>query len=174
MHESARNIERRYRFRNASTLTGRLVRLLQPLQPFVMNPREQIEAPLGRWNLYIGGASNGTPAMSISTCSSSPAWTSSPMPNTCRFATTCFNASSAMPCWSTSAIPSASCGKSSACWHRGYAHIVAPFCHPFHEYPRDFRRFTPDGPEELTRNLTPVATGWRTGPTATLLVFILE
>jgi SAM-dependent methyltransferase len=24
----------------------------------------------------------------------------------------------------------------------GYLHLVTPFCHPFHAYPRDFRRFT--------------------------------
>jgi SAM-dependent methyltransferase len=56
----------------------------------------------------------------------------------------------------------------------GFAHIVVPFCHPFHEYPRDFRRFTPDGLRQLAGGLEVVAEGWRTGPTATLLVFLLE
>ena len=27
----------------------------------------------------------------------------------------------------------------------GYVHLVTPFCHPFHEYPKDYRRFTLDG-----------------------------
>ena len=31
----------------------------------------------------------------------------------------------------------------------GYAHLVTPFCHPFHEYPKDYRRFTIDGLKEL-------------------------
>lgn len=57
----------------------------------------------------------------------------------------------------------------------GHAHLVTPFCHPFHEYPRDYRRFTPDGLKLLfPSNFQVVAEGWRTGPTATLLVFLLE
>ena len=56
----------------------------------------------------------------------------------------------------------------------GYAHVVTPFCHPFHEYPRDYRRFTLDGLKEMAGGLTVVAEGWRTGPTATILVFAIE
>ena len=58
----------------------------------------------------------------------------------------------------------------------GFAHVVTPFCHPFHEYPRDFYRFTLDGLKEIAEagNLQVVAQGWRTGPTATMLVFVLE
>jgi SAM-dependent methyltransferase len=56
----------------------------------------------------------------------------------------------------------------------GYAHLVTPFCHPFHEYPRDYRRFSPDGLRQMAAGLEVVAEGWRTGPTATLLVFLLE
>jgi SAM-dependent methyltransferase len=56
----------------------------------------------------------------------------------------------------------------------GYAHLVTPFCHPFHEYPKDFRRFSLDGLKELAGPLEVVAEGWRTGPTATLLAIVLE
>ena len=56
----------------------------------------------------------------------------------------------------------------------GIAHLVTPFCHPFHEYPKDYRRFTPDGLKELAGGMEVVAEGWRTGPTATLLVFTIE
>lgn len=56
----------------------------------------------------------------------------------------------------------------------GYAHLVTPFCHPFHEYPRDFRRFTIDGLKELVGTKNVVAEGWRTGPTATMLVVTIE
>lgn len=56
----------------------------------------------------------------------------------------------------------------------GYVHFVVPFCHPFHAYPSDYYRFTPEGLRELTKGLEMVASGWRTGPTATLLVFVLE
>lgn len=56
----------------------------------------------------------------------------------------------------------------------GYVHLVTPFCHPFHEYPKDYRRFTIDGLKELAGPLEVVAEGWRTGPTATLLVMTIE
>ena len=46
----------------------------------------------------------------------------------------------------------------------GYAHLVTPFCHPFHEYPKDYRRFTLDGLKEMAGGLEVVAEGWRTGP----------
>jgi SAM-dependent methyltransferase len=56
----------------------------------------------------------------------------------------------------------------------GYLHLVTPFCHPFHEYPKDYRRFTPDGLKELAAGMTLVAEGWRTGPAATFLVIAIE
>jgi len=43
-----------------------------------------------------------------------------------------------------------------------------------HEYPKDYRRFTIDGLKELAGPLEVVAEGWRTGPTATLLVMTIE
>lgn len=49
-----------------------------------------------------------------------------------------------------------------------------PFCHPCHAYPSDYRRFTLDGLAQLRGGLQIVKQGWRTGPTATLLVVILE
>jgi SAM-dependent methyltransferase len=56
----------------------------------------------------------------------------------------------------------------------GYVHLVTPFCHPFHEYPSDYRRFTLDGLKQLAGPLEVVAEGWRTGPTATVLVIGIE
>jgi ubiquinone/menaquinone biosynthesis C-methylase UbiE len=56
----------------------------------------------------------------------------------------------------------------------GYVHLVTPFCHPFHEFPADFRRFTLDGLKQLATSMEVVAEGWRTGPTATLLVIVIE
>jgi SAM-dependent methyltransferase len=59
----------------------------------------------------------------------------------------------------------------------GYLHLVTPFCHPFHEYPKDYRRFTPDGLKQLAvgmGGMKVVAEGWRTGPAATLLVVGIE
>jgi hypothetical protein len=55
-HPSA--LQQRYRARQAR---GLLRRVLEPPAPFVMNPREPVDFPLGRWNLYIGGAGRGVP-----------------------------------------------------------------------------------------------------------------
>jgi ubiquinone/menaquinone biosynthesis C-methylase UbiE len=57
----------------------------------------------------------------------------------------------------------------------GYMHVVTPFCHPFHAYPHDYRRFTLEGLKLLMpAELEVVHEGWRTGPTATMLVFVIE
>jgi hypothetical protein len=56
----------------------------------------------------------------------------------------------------------------------GYAHLVTSFCHPFQEGRKDYRRFTLDGLKQITGPLEVVAEGWRTGPTATMIVFFLE
>jgi SAM-dependent methyltransferase len=56
----------------------------------------------------------------------------------------------------------------------GLLHVVVPFCHPFHEYPRDYRRWTMDGLRELLSQFDIIDLGLRTGPTATLLTFMLE
>jgi len=56
----------------------------------------------------------------------------------------------------------------------GFLHVVVPFCHPFHEYPRDYRRWTVDGLKDLLKEFEIVDAGVRTGPTATMLTFLLE
>lgn len=56
----------------------------------------------------------------------------------------------------------------------GYLHVVVPFCHPFHEYPSDFHRWSIEGLRHLLREFDILHVGTRTGPTATLLAFILE
>ena len=56
----------------------------------------------------------------------------------------------------------------------GFLHVVVPFCHPFHEYPKDYRRWTVDGLRGLLRAYEVADIGIRTGPTATLLAVVLE
>jgi hypothetical protein len=46
-------LEQRYRARQTR---GLLRRALEPPAPFLTNPREPNDFPLGRWNLYIGGS----------------------------------------------------------------------------------------------------------------------
>src|SRR6266567_2820728 len=48
-------VERLYNRRAARSPMARLSRLLEPPQPLIRNPREPVDFPLGRWNLYIGG-----------------------------------------------------------------------------------------------------------------------
>ncbi|MEO8370590.1 MAG: methyltransferase domain-containing protein, partial [Candidatus Solibacter sp.] len=51
-------LEQRYRAREARSW---LRRALEPPVPFVMNWREARDFPLGKWNLYIGGAGRSVP-----------------------------------------------------------------------------------------------------------------
>ncbi len=58
----------------------------------------------------------------------------------------------------------------------GLLHAVVPFCHPYHAYPADFRRWTASGFAAWIAGFgfEVTASGVRTGPTATLLTFVLE
>ena len=48
------DLEKLYRTRASHDWRHRLQRMLEPPAPFVMNPAEPKDFPLGRWNLYIG------------------------------------------------------------------------------------------------------------------------
>jgi len=50
------SLEDIYRRRRSTRWQDRLRRLLAPPAPLVMNPAEPKDFPLGRWNLYLGGA----------------------------------------------------------------------------------------------------------------------
>jgi SAM-dependent methyltransferase len=140
-----------------------------------MNPREMIDAPLGRWNLYIGGAGNFVdgyvnvdlfPVGGVDVLADAH-----DLPFSCDR----FQRIECDAVLEHVKRPDRVMGEiERVLAPGGYAHIVVPFCHPFHEYPRDFRRFTPDALREMAGNLEIVAEGWRTGPTATMLVFVLE
>ncbi len=168
-------LRRVYEGRASRRWRDRLRRWLEPPAPLVMNPREQIDAPLGRWNLCIGGGGRSMPGYV----------------NLDLFVLPGVNVAADAEClpFPPGLFQRVECDavlehvRDPARVMReiervlapgGYAHIVAPFCHPFHEYPRDYRRFTPDGLRELAGGLETVAEGWRTGPTATLLVVLLE
>jgi hypothetical protein len=57
----AERIRKLYERRTSHKWRHRLYRLMRPPDPFVMNPAEPVDAPLGRWNLYIGGAGCSVP-----------------------------------------------------------------------------------------------------------------
>jgi SAM-dependent methyltransferase len=133
-----------------------------------MNPAEPADFPLGRWNLYIGGAGRSVSGYVNIDLFAYPAWTFlSPS-----------NIFQRIEC--DAVLEHVRNPRQVMCEIRrvlapgGYVHLVTPVCHPFHAYPRDFRRFTIDGLKELAGDLVVVAEGWRTGPTATILVLVLE
>ena len=153
-----------------------LRRLLKPPLPLVSNPREPKDYPLGRWNLYIGCGPHPAPgfvnidlfpAAGVDVITDAEC-----LPFPC-------NLFDRIEC--DAVLEHVGCPEQvireikRVLAPGGYAHLVTPFCHPFHEYPRDYRRFTLDGLKLLIgSDLSVVAEGWRTGPTATLLVFWIE
>jgi len=140
-----------------------------------MNPAEPKDFPLGRWNLYIGGAGREVPhyinldLVPLPGVDVAADAEQLPFPDA-RFQRVECDAvlehvrrpERVMSEIERVLVPG------------GYAHLVTPFCHPFHEYPSDYRRFSPCGLRAIAPNFTVVAEGWRTGPTATMLVFTLE
>jgi SAM-dependent methyltransferase len=169
------DVERLHQRRTAPGIAASLRRWLDPPAPYVLNPREPKDYPLGRWNLYIGGAGAAVPGYvnldlfplaGVDVCADAGIL---PFPAAVFQRVECdavlehvHSPEQVMREIERVLVPG------------GYAHLVTPFCHPFHEYPRDYRRYTLDGLKLLAGELEVVAEGWRTGPTATLLLFLLE
>jgi SAM-dependent methyltransferase len=172
---SGSSLEALYRERTSRHWRHRLRRLLQPPSPFIMNPAEPKDFPLGRWNLCIGGAGRVmdgyvnldlfvVPGVNV-------AADAAQLP----FRSDTFQRVECDAVLEHVRDPEQVMREiRRVLAPGGYVHLVTPFCHPFHEYPRDFRRFTPDGLMELSGGMQVVAQGWRTGPTATLLVIVIE
>jgi len=149
--------------------------LLEPPSPLIMNPAEPTDFPLGRWNLYIGGARRAVPGYVNLDILGMPGVDVVADAECMPFGDGLFQR---VECdavlehvddpWRVMAEIERVLAPG------GYAHLVTPFCHPFHEYPKDYRRFTLDGLKQLAGRLEPVAEGWRTGPTATLLIVVIE
>ena len=172
MKPDTASLERLYQSRQSR---GRLRRLLEPPAPLVMNPREPRDFPLGRWNLYIGGAGRAVPGFVNLDLFAMPGVDVAADAHALPFPAATFTRIECDAVLEHVRDPETVMRElARVLAPGGYLHLVTPFCHPFHEYPKDYRRFTPDGLAELARGLEPVASGWRTGPTATLLVFVLE
>jgi len=153
-----------------------LRQLLEPPLPLVPNPREPKDYPLGRWNLFVGCGKHPAPGFINLDLFASPGVDVLADAECLPFPSNVFER---VEC--DAVLEHVRCAEqvireiTRVLAPGGYAHFVTPFCHPFHEYPRDYRRFTLDGLKLLLgRELDVVAEGWRTGPTATLLVLLLE
>jgi len=166
------SLEQFYRRRGAA---GRLRRWLEPPAPYVMNPAEPKDFPLGRWNLYIGGAGRTVAGYVNLDLVPMPGVDVTADAGQLPFASGTFQRVECDAVLEHVQDPQRVVREiERVLAHGGFAHLVTPFCHPFHEFPKDYRRFTPDGLKQLAGGLEIVAEGWRTGPTATLLVFLIE
>src|SRR5689334_6348157 len=149
--------------------------MLEPPAPLLMNPDEPADFPLGRWNLYIGGARRTVPGYVNLDLLGMPGVDVVADAENLPFPDAVFQRVECDAVLEHVVDPRLVMAEIERVLAAGgYAHLVTPFCHPFHEYPRDFRRFSPDGLKALAGRLDVVAEGWRTGPTATLLVFTIE
>jgi SAM-dependent methyltransferase len=154
---------------------GRLRRLLEPPAPLIMNPAEPAGYRLGRWNLYLGGGGryiggfvnyDSTPALGVEV-----AGRSEQLP----FRANVFQHVECDAILERVRRPDLVMREIERVLKPGgYAHLVASFCQPFQEVPNDYGRFTLDGLKQMAGGLHVIAEGWRTGPTATLLVFFIE
>ena len=152
-----------------------LRRALEPPAPLVPNPREPRDFPLGRWNLYIGGAGRTVDGYVNLDLFAVPGVDVAADAQCLPFRDSLFQRVECDAVLEHVQSPEEVMREiRRVLAPGGYAHLVTPFCHPFHEYPKDYRRFTIDGLKQLTEGMEVVAEGWRTGPTATALVFTIE
>jgi SAM-dependent methyltransferase len=154
---------------------SRLRRALEPPAPLIPNPREPKDFPLGRWNLYIGGAGRAVDGYVNLDLFAVPGVDVAADAHCLPFRDDLFQRVECDAVLEHVRAPEKVMREiRRVLAPGGYAHLVTPFCHPFHEYPKDYRRFTVDGLKELAGEMEVVDSGWRTGPTATLLVFTIE
>lgn len=171
-HENTKKLHER---RSSAKWSSRLWRLLRPPDPLVRNRREKTDFPLGKWNLYVGGAGSSVPGFVNLDVIPLPGVDVVASVEALPFRDAVFSVTECDAVLEHIPHPAVAMREMERVMAvGGFLHLVAPFCHPFHEYPRDYWRFTLDGLKQLGRGMEVVEEGWRTGPTATLLVFLLE
>jgi SAM-dependent methyltransferase len=164
-----------YQKRNSPALRARLRRFFEPPLPLIHNPSEPKNFRLGRYNLYLGGAGREVKGFVNLDLFAMPGVDVAADAHALPFPAGRFTTIECDAVLEHVRCPEQVMREMERVLEPGgYIHIVAPFCHPFHEYPKDYRRFSPDGLKELAPNLQVVAEGWRTGPTATLLLFVIN
>ncbi len=171
-------MEARYGERESSAFTARLKRMLRPPLPLVHNPAEpRLSGLAGSRNLWIGGGGRSTPGFFNLDIG--------------HFAGVDLEANAERLPFRDGVLDAVECD--AVLEHvenpdvlarevfrvlkpGGLIHAVVPFCHPYHAYPADHRRWTLAGLEQWLSSFgfERLASGVRTGPTATLLAFLLE
>jgi len=175
MRPETESLEKLYKRRASRDWRERLRRWLEPPAPFVMNPAEPRNFPLGRWNLYLGGAGRNVDGYVNVDLVAVPGVDVVANAEQLPFRAETFERVECDAVLEHVEAPYKVMEEIERVLKSpGYAHLVTPFCHPYHAYPADFRRFTLDGLKQMRGSMEVVAEGWRTGPTATLLVFTLE
>jgi SAM-dependent methyltransferase len=154
----------------------RRLRWLLPPAPVWHNPAEnRVDAPLGLWNLYIGSAGSHAPGYVNLDLFPLQGVDVAANAETLPFKDNQFQRIECDAVLEHAEFPEKIVKEiERVLAPGGYAHLVVPFCHPYHAYPSDYRRYSPAGLRQLAGNLEVVAEGWRTGPTATLIVTLLE
>lgn len=165
-----------YARRETRDWRSRLYRALKPPDPFIRNPDEPLDFPMGRRNLYVGGGGSRPEGYINIDLFALPGVDVAADAERLPFGDGVFERIECDAVLEHVRRPEQVMRELiRVLANGGYLHLVTPFCHPFHQYPEDYRRFTPDGLKQLAgRELEVVAEGWRTGPTATVLVFGLE
>lgn len=149
---------------------------LAPPDLLIQNPHElRPDAPLGRWNLYIGGANRHVKGYVNLDIAITPGVDIQADAHLLPFRDCQFTRVECDAVLEHVVDPDRVMREiERVLAPGGWAHAVAPFCHPFHAYPSDYRRFTPEGLRSMAGSLEVIETGWRTGPAATMLVFTIE
>ncbi len=169
------NVKRLAERRTSKRWPDRLYRLLAPPDPFIRNPREMLHAPLGRWNLYLGGGGFSIEGYVNVDLLHLPGVNVVADAHHLPFRGGVFERVECDAVLEHVREPHRVMREIARVLAPGaMAHIVTPFCHPFHEYPADYHRFTLEGLKQIAGGLDVVSEGWRTGPTATVLIFALE
>jgi SAM-dependent methyltransferase len=165
-----------YARRQPRTFAGKLYSAIQPPVLFIHNPGEPLHFPLGRWNLYIGGGGSDPEGYVNLDLFALPGVDVAADAERLPFPSSLFECVECDAVLEHTRRPDQVVREiARVLAPGGYAHIVTPFCHPFHQFPRDYWRFTLDGLKQVAGcEFEVVAEGWRTGPTATVLLFLLE
>lgn len=168
----------RYGERASGAAAARLKRALRPPLPLVHNPAEpRLPHPAGSRNLWIGGGGRATPGFFNLDIGRFPGVDL--LANAERLPL-CDSVLDAVECDAVLEHvenPDALAREIfRALKPGGLVHAVVPFCHPYHAYPADFRRWTQAGLEQWFHSFgfERLESGVRTGPAATLLAFLLE